>query len=89
LLTAEDRVITPWRLWGIAQVGFVLYGDAGSIATPAGGWTRTYADLGAGLRFGNLKGTTSRVISLSISVPLVREAGVDRYQIVAGTAQRL
>ncbi|MHB8837053.1 MAG: BamA/TamA family outer membrane protein [Candidatus Methylomirabilia bacterium] len=88
LLTAEDRVITPWRLWGIAQVGFVLYGDAGSITTPAGGWTRTYADLGAGLRFGNLKGTTARVVSLSVSVPLVREAGLSRYLLVAGTTQR-
>jgi len=88
LLTAEDRLITPWRLWGIAQVGFVLYGDAGAVTTPAGGWTRTFADLGAGLRFGNLKGTTARVVSLSVSVPLVQEEGLARYQIVAGTTQR-
>ncbi len=88
LLAAEDRVITPWRLWGIVQAGFALYAEAGAVTAPAGGWTRTYADLGAGLRFGNLKGTTSRIVSLTISVPLVREQGLSAYQIVAGNTFR-
>jgi hypothetical protein len=88
LLSAEDRVITPWRLWGIAQVGFVAYVDAGGAAAPAGGWTRTYADCGAGLRFGNLKGTTSRVVTLTVAFPLVHDEGVSDWQVVVGNVLR-
>lgn len=88
IVQAEDRVVTPWRLWGIAQVGFVVYLDAGSAGAPAGGWTRTYADVGAGLRIGNLKGTTSRVITLTVAAPLVREEGVDGWLVVAGNTIR-
>jgi hypothetical protein len=84
LLTAEERVITPWRLWGIAQVGFVAYAEAGAVERPGRGWTRTYADVGAGLRFGNLKGTVNRVVTLTVSAPLAHEPGLPSWQVVAG-----
>jgi len=88
LVSVEDRLVTPWRLWGIAQVGFVAYADAGAIAAEEAGFGRTWADVGAGLRFGNLKGTLSRVVQLTLAVPLVREEGVPRWQLVVGNTAR-
>jgi len=87
-LSLEDRVITPWKLWGIAQVGFVAYADAGAIAAEGAGFGRTWADVGAGLRFGNLKGTVARVVQLTVAVPLVRDEGVAGWQVVAGNTLR-
>ncbi len=88
LFSAEDRIITPWTLWGLAQVGFVAYADAGAMRLPGGRFTRTYADVGGGLRFGNLKSTFGRVLSLTIAVPLVKEPGMDKFQIVVGNVIR-
>jgi len=85
----EDRIVTPWNLWGIVQIGFVAYADAGAIRWyHTGDWTRTYADAGAGLRVGNLKSAFGSVVILSVAVPLVREPGVDSYQIVVGNVIR-
>jgi hypothetical protein len=89
VFSVEDRVVTPWRLWGLAQVGFVAYADAGAIRTfDTGSWTRTYADVGLGLRFGNLKSAFGSVFVLTVAVPLVKEPGVDSYQIVVGNVVR-
>jgi hypothetical protein len=89
VFSVEDRVVTPWRLWGLAQVGFVAYADAGAIRTfDTGSWTRTYADVGLGLRFGNLKSAFGSVFVLTVAVPLVKQPGVDSYQIVVGNVVR-
>lgn len=88
VLSMEDRIITPWKLWGLAQVGFVVYADAGAMRQTGGNFTKTYADVGAGLRFGNLKSTFGRVLTLSVAVPLVKEPGIDNYQIVVGNVIR-
>ena len=88
LLSVEDRIITPWRLWGLVQVGFVGYADAGAVRQADGRFTKTYADVGAGLRFGNLKSTFGPVLAISVAVPLVKEPGVDNYQIVVGNVIR-
>lgn len=89
VFSVEDRVVTPWRLWGLAQVGFVAYADAGAIRRfDTGTWSKTYADVGLGLRFGNLKSAFGRVILLTVAVPLVREPGMDSYQIVVGNVLR-
>ena len=88
LLSVEDRIITPWKLWGLVQVGFVAYADAGAIRTPDGHFTRTCADVGAGLRFGNLKSAFGRVLTISVAVPLAKVPGVDNYQIVVGNVIR-
>jgi len=88
LLSVEDRIITPWKLWSLVQVGFVAYADAGAIRTADGHFTKTYANVGAGLRFGNLKSTFGRVLTISVAVPLVKAPGVDNYQIVVGNVIR-
>lgn len=88
LFSAEDRIVTPWTFWGLVQVGFVAYVDAGAIRTFDGHFTKTYADVGGGLRFGNLKSTFGRVFLLTVAVPLVKDPGLDSYQIVAGTVIR-
>jgi len=86
LLAVEDRVITPWRLWGIAQVGFVVYADAGA-AAPADGWTRTYADLGAGCASGISRGRP-RGSFRSASRAARARGDLAWFQVVAGTTQR-
>jgi hypothetical protein len=88
VFSAEDRVVTPWSFWGLVQMGFVAYVDAGAIKAPNQPWTKTYADVGAGLRIGNLKSSIGRVIVISVAVPLVKEPGVDNYQIVVGNVLR-
>jgi len=88
-VSIEDRIITSKTLWGIAQVGFVAYADAGAIRRfDTGRWSRTYADAGLGLRFGNLKSSFGKVFSLTIAFPLVRDPGMDSYQIVFGNTFR-
>jgi hypothetical protein len=85
----EDRIITPWVLWGIAQIGFVAYVDAGAIRQFTDGrWSPVYADVGAGLRVGDLKSAFGKVWLLTIAAPLRREPGMDRYQFVFGNVIR-
>jgi len=89
MLSMEDRIVTPWTWWGLFRVGFVAFVDAGAVRQyEPREWSRTYADAGVGLRFGNLKGAFGRVIQVSVAVPLVRESGVDNYQIVVGSFVR-
>ncbi len=89
IFSFEDRVITPWSLWGLARVGFVGYMDAGAIrAFGASGWGKTYSDVGGGLRFGNLKARTAQVLELTVAVPLVKTPLTKGYEIVAGTVIR-
>jgi hypothetical protein len=86
-LSAEDRVITSWRMLGLVQVGFVAYADAGAVRRlDTGRWSRTYADAGAGLRFGSLKGARGNILQASIAFPLVRGDGIDGMQLVLGNA---
>lgn len=81
----EDRIITPWTLWGIAQIGFVAYVDAGSIRQfSTGRWSPTFADVGAGLRVGDLKSAFGKVWLFTVAVPLKREPGMDKYEYVFG-----
>lgn len=85
MATLEDRVVTPWKFWGLVQVGFVGYLDVGQARElNRGAWGRVYASAGGGLRLGNLKSAFGRVILLTVAVPLVREPGLDSYQIVMG-----
>jgi hypothetical protein len=89
LVSFEDRVVTPWRLWGMVQIGFVAFADAGAIRSLASGsWSRVYADVGGGLRFGNLKSSFGRVLVLAVVFPLTREPGVSPYEIVVGNVMR-
>lgn len=85
VLSLEDRILTSRDWLGILRLGFVLYADAGAIRRWDGsGWTRTYANVGGGLRFGDLKSSLGRVVLLTVAFPLVKEPGLDRYQVVVG-----
>ncbi|HJW08698.1 MAG TPA: hypothetical protein VJ483_03640 [Holophagaceae bacterium] len=90
VLTAEDRILTPWVwFWGILQVGFVGFVDAGALRRlDGGGWTRTYADVGGGFRFGDLKSSLGHVVLVTLAVPLTREPGQERWQLVVGNEIR-
>jgi hypothetical protein len=85
MASLEERIITPTNWLGILQLGFVVYADAGAIRrADTGRWSRTYVDVGGGLRLGNLKSSIGRVFLMTIAFPLTREAGTDRYQFVVG-----
>ena len=84
VLSLEDRIITEWVIWGMAQVGFVVYGDAGAIRRLDGGWSRTYGDVGGGLRVGNLKSAFGRIVVATIAFPLVKGPGVNDFEIFIG-----
>jgi len=85
IASAEDRIITDKTLWGIVQMGYVAYFDAGAIKPlQSEGWTKTYANVGFGLRLGNLKSAFGHIILVSVAVPLVKEKGMDSYQFVFG-----
>jgi hypothetical protein len=89
LASVEDRILTDWRWLGILRVGFVIFADAGAIRRLDGqGWSRTYADIGGGLRFGDLKSSLGRVAYLTMAYPLVKEPGQDKWQLVVGNAVR-
>jgi hemolysin activation/secretion protein len=85
ILSVEERPITPINWLGILQLGFVAFLDAGAIRrADTGRWSRTYANLGGGLRFGDLKSSLGRVFLVTVAYPLVRDPGMDRYQVVIG-----
>jgi hypothetical protein len=89
LASAEERILTDWRWLGILRVGFVAFTDAGAIHRLDGqGWSRTYADIGGGLRFGDLKSSLGRVLLLTMAYPLVKEPGQDKWQLVVGNTVR-
>jgi hypothetical protein len=89
ILSLEDRVVTDRRLWGLLQMGFVAYADAGAVRRFSGGeWSRTCADVGFGLRLGNLKSAFSNVLLITIAFPLVDGPEVDPYQVVVGNVVR-
>jgi hemolysin activation/secretion protein len=89
LASLEERVITPVNWLGLLQLGFVLYADAGSIRRlDRAQWSRTYVDVGGGLRLGNLKSSIGRVFLLTVAYPLVKDPWTDRYQIVVGDLVR-
>jgi hypothetical protein len=72
----EQRMLTDERWLGILRLGCVAFADAGGIHRLDGaGWSRPYADLGAGLRMGDLKSSLGHVILLTVAAPLAREPG--------------
>lgn len=85
----DYRLLTDQRWWGIVRMGYSAFVDLGAIRRLDGqGWSRTYADVGVGLRLGNLKSSVGRVILLSVAVPLNREPYQARWQFTVGNAMR-
>ena len=86
-MSFEDRIITSWQPMGLLQAGFVAYVDAGAIRrADTGTWSRTYANVGAGLRFGSLKSGRGNLLLVSVAMPLIREPGIDRLLLVLGNS---
>ena len=86
-LSVEDRLITSWRPLGLLQVGFVAYADAGLIRrSDTGRWSRTYANVGGGLRFGRPKSARGSLLQVSVAMPIAPDAGVDRLLVVLGNS---
>jgi hypothetical protein len=82
----EDRVITDHVFWGLAQLGFIAFFDAGAIRRfDTGDWSRVYADVGGGFRIGNLKSAYGRVVLATVAFPLVKGEGVNDYEIFLGS----
>jgi len=85
VVSVEDRIVTDWVLWGMAQVGFVFFVDAGAVRRlETGRWSTTYADAGGGLRIGNLKSSFGQVVVGTIAFPLVKGEGVNDFEIFVG-----
>jgi Fe2+ transport system protein FeoA len=80
-----ERVLTEQVLFQTLRVGwtaFVEAGQAREIGTKE--WSKVYADVGGGFRLGNLRGAWGTVLYFTVVAPLVREPGVDAWQIVIG-----
>lgn len=85
----EYRYLTEQRWWGLVRLGYSVFVDAGSVRQLDGlGWSRTYSDVGMGLRLGNLKSSMGRVILLSVAVPLNREPYQSKWQFMVGNTVR-
>ncbi len=83
------RLLTDQRWWGVVRLGYSAFVDVGSVRRLDGeGWSRTYSDVGVGLRLGNLKSSLGRVILLSVAVPLNREPYQNRRQFTIGNSMR-
>ncbi|WP_026853821.1 hypothetical protein [Geothrix fermentans] len=83
MASLEERINTSYDWLGILRLGFVVYADAGAIRrADTGAWSRTYVDVGGGLRFGNLKSATGRVFLLTVAYPLVRDPGTEHHQFI-------
>ncbi|MBK9797683.1 MAG: BamA/TamA family outer membrane protein [Holophagaceae bacterium] len=89
LASFDYRYLTEQRWLGLVRLGFSAFVDLGSVHRLDGqGWSRTYADVGIGLRLGNLKSAVGRVILLSVAAPLNREPYQERWQFTVGNAMR-
>lgn len=89
LASFDYRLLTEQRWWGLVRLGYSAFVDLGSVRRMDGqGWSRTYSDVGVGLRLGNLKSSAGRVILLSVAVPLNRESYQSRWQVSVGNSMR-
>jgi hypothetical protein len=89
LTSLDYRYLTEQRWWGLVRLGYSVFMDLGSVRRMDGeGWSRTYSDVGFGLRLGNLKSSIGRVILLNVAVPLNREPYQNRWQFSIGNTVR-
>ncbi len=89
IVSLDYRLLTEQRWWGIVRLGYSAFVDLGSIRQMDGrGWSRTYSDIGVGLRLGNLKSSVGRVILVSVAAPLTREPHQSAWQVTVGNSMR-
>ena len=83
--TFADRIVTPWELWSLLQVGFVGFVDMAQIrqlSPPV--WSPAYSDVGLGLRFGITRSAFSNTVFVTLAWPLRGGPGVHGHEIVVG-----
>ena len=89
VVSADYRMLTEQRWWGLVRLGYEVFADAGEIRRMDGqGWTRCYSDVGFGLRLGNLKSSLGRVVLLSVGVPVNKEPYQAKVQFTIGNTMR-
>ena len=71
------------------QTGFEKLGVGAASLTGINTYTGATYIANGRLRIGNLRSSVGRVIVLSVAVPLVKEPGMDNYQIVVGNVLRV
>ncbi len=85
LLHLEDRYVSDVVLFDTIQMGYTAYLEAGRVRGLDGRWSRTLADVGAGLRLGSLRSSFGSASYLTIAWPLVDAGQEDDYSIVVGS----
>jgi len=89
MTSLEERINTSYDWLGLLRLGFVVYADGGAIRrADTGQWSRTYVDVGGGLRLGNLKSSIGRVFLLTVAYPLVRDPGTEHHQFIVSDIVR-
>jgi hypothetical protein len=91
LLNLEQRLFTDWEPLSLFSVGAVAFVDAGRAwssevsqqASP--GWL---FDAGVGLRLGNLRSSSGRMIHIDLAVPLNGDSQIDGVQFLLGTSKK-
>lgn len=76
----EYRRVTSKVLFRTLRVGYAAFLQGAQVRRREEGWGRTYSDLGAALRLGNLRGSFSHTIYIGVAVPLVKDANTDDWQ---------
>jgi hemolysin activation/secretion protein len=88
LLTVEERVNTdvyPFRLFRLGGAAYLDVGRAwggSNVNTTNPGWL---ANVGLGLRIFNVRAAFSNVLHVDLAFPLVRDADIERVQILVKT----
>ncbi len=85
LVHLEDRYVSDVVLFDTIQMGYTAYLEAGRIRGLDGRWSRTLADVGAGLRLGSLRSSFGTVAYLTVARPLVDAGQEAEYSIVVGS----
>jgi|GEM_PF-317902 len=85
LLHLENRYTSDRILFDTIQVGYTGFVEAGRIRGLDGEWSRTLADVGAGLRLGSLRSSFGSVTYVTVAVPLVDVGNHNDYEVVIGS----
>jgi len=88
VFTAEQRYFTAWQPFRLFNVGAAAFADVGRawgsdpVSPPPDGWL---ADVGVGLRLGNLRSGLGNVLHLDIAMPLNGPADLKNLQFLVET----
>jgi outer membrane protein assembly factor BamA len=85
LLTLEQRVFTEWYPFRLFHIGGAVFFDVGrtwgvdAVASTNLGWLR---DAGIGLRIGNSRSSTGRIVHVDLAFPMDGEADISKVQLL-------